>query len=215
MKLLSINVGREREIQRHRTLVKTGIYKEPLHTSAYISATGLTGDTISDRKHHGGADQAVYVYGAADYTWWEKMLNRELVPGTFGENLTISGLESSRVNVGDQLCLGDAIIEVTAPRIPCETFAARMNDPDFVKKFRDAERPGFYCRVLQEGTVTAGDPVSLTEYAGATVSIQEMFQDAYKSNLSEAVLHRYLAAPISIRERHKKERRLQEIHLRN
>ena len=76
---------------------------------------------------------------------------KDVVPGTFGENLTISELESAKFNIGDMLHIGDVTLQVTAPRIPCSTFAARMGDPHWAKKFRQAERPGLYCRVFEGG----------------------------------------------------------------
>ncbi|MEM7348847.1 MAG: MOSC domain-containing protein, partial [Chloroflexota bacterium] len=100
---------------------------------------------------------------------------------------------------------------VTAPRIPCNTLATKMEDPTFVKKFRHAERPGLYCRVLQEGTVSAGDSVSWQRYERDTVSVLEMFRDFYIPNLNEATLRRYLDAPIAIRDRNDKEKRLRAL----
>ena len=125
----------------------------------------------------------------------------EISAGTFGDNLTISDLESAQFNIGDTVHIGDVRLQVTAPRIPCATFAARMDDPYWVKKFRHAERPGLYCRVLQEGFVKAGDPVSVDKYPGETVSILEMFRDYYDRNKSEETLRRHLNAPIAIRAR--------------
>ena len=78
-------------------------------------------------------------------------MGREIAPGTFGENLTISDLETAGLAIGDRIQVGDVCLEVTAPRIPCGTFAARMGDPGFVARFRIAERPGAYCRVIREG----------------------------------------------------------------
>ena len=88
---------------------------------------------ICDKKSHGGPDQAIYVYGGADYEWWSQELGKEISPGTFGENLTISELQSAHFNVGDYLHINDVILQVTAPRIPCGTFATRMDDPQWVK----------------------------------------------------------------------------------
>ena len=102
----------------------------------------------STQKHHGGPDQAVYVYLSEDYDWWSKTLGRPIAPGTFGDNITISGLTSADLAIGDRLIAGDVVIEVTTPRIPCNTLAARMGDPGFVKAYRDAGRPGAYCRVI-------------------------------------------------------------------
>jgi len=166
---------------------------------------------VYDKKHHGGPDQAIYVYGAADYAWWAKGLGKEILPGTFGDNLTVSDLESARFNVGDMLQIGDVTLQVSAPRIPCKTFAARMDDPQWVKKFRHAERPGLYCRVLKEGLVQAGDTVSVERFTGETVSILNMFRDYYYKNKSEETLLRYLNAPIAIRDRNSFEEQLQRL----
>ncbi len=157
MELLSVNIGQERTQQIGKRLETTGIYKLPSRESVQITSLGIKGDFIASEKHHGGPDQAVYVYGGADYAWWSKELGREIEPGTFGDNLTISELESTQFNIGDYLHIGSVTLQVTSPRIPCSTFAARMEDPHWVKKFRQAERPGLYCRVIREGFVSAGD----------------------------------------------------------
>ena len=138
-------------MQRKDRVERTGIFKFPTNEAVKVTKLGLEGDVIVDKKHHGGPDQAVYVYGAADYEWWSKELGREIAPGTFGENLTIGELESAQFNIGDYLYVGEVTLQVTAPRIPCGTFATRMDDPQWVKRFRHAERPGLYCRVIQEG----------------------------------------------------------------
>jgi len=102
-------------------------------------------------------------------------------------------------------------LQVTAPRIPCKTFAARMEDPYWVKKFRHAERPGLYCRVLKEGFVRAGSPVEVERYTDETLSIQQMFRDYYDRNKSEETLRRHLNAPIAIRDRVHLEEELQKL----
>lgn len=208
MKLISLNIGHERPIQNAKPSGKTGIYKLPTTEAVQVSFNGIGGDFICDTKHHGGPDQALYIYGQPDYEWWAQELGHELAPGTFGENLTISGLESARLSVGDYLYVGPASLQVTAPRIPCVTLAARMGDPAFVKRFRHAERPGLYCRVLKEGSVRIGDEVRVEPYDGETVTALEMFRDFYEPDKSEAALRRYLAAPIDIRSRAHKEKQL-------
>jgi MOSC domain-containing protein YiiM len=208
MQLISVNIGRERTLKRNHKTHRTGIYKEPVEGPVQINTLGLAGDVVKDSKNHGGVDQAVYVYGEADYTWWEKELGRELPPGTFGENLTISDLESTGFQAGDRLEIGEVVLEVTAPRIPCGTLAARMGDPQFIKKFRRAERPGLYCRVILPGQVRAGQSVTVQLYSGETVSILHMYRDFYEPDETEAGLRRFLAAPIDIRSRREKERLL-------
>jgi len=156
MKILSINRGSQRTIVRNHTEQITGIYKEPVADPVEITPLGLAGDVIADPKHHGGPDQAVYIYGQLDYDWWSHSLGDRIKPGLFGENLTISGLESTTFNIGDRLTIGEVTLQVTAPRIPCAKFAARMGDPQFVKKFKAGERPGLYCRALQPGQIGIG-----------------------------------------------------------
>jgi MOSC domain-containing protein YiiM len=211
MKLLSVNLGQERSLQHKDRVEKTGIFKIPTSEPIWLSSLGLQNDVIISKKHHGGPDQAVYVYGAADYAWWSQELGKELVPGTFGDNLTISELESAQFNIGDYLHIGDVTLQVTAPRIPCATFAARMEDPQWVKKFRHAERPGLYCRVLKEGFVMAGNPVEVERYTDETLSIQQMFRDYYDRNKDEETLRRHLNAPIAIRSRVELEEELQKM----
>ena len=212
MNLISVNIGQERTQQRKNYVETTGIYKIPIQEPVEIKSLGIEQDAICDKKSHGGPDQAIYVYGAADYEWWSGELGKEIAPGTFGENLTISELESPQFNVGDMLHIGDVILQVTAARIPCGTFAARMDDPQWVKRFRYAERPGLYCRVIKEGFVQAGDTVSVERYSGETISIAEMFRDYYDGNKSEETLHRHLSAPIAIRARRDIEKELTRLN---
>jgi len=208
VKLISVNVGEKRTIRKAKASGETGIYKVPTSEPVRVTRDGLAGDEISDKRNHGGPDQAVYVYGVPDYEWWSGMLGRELAPGTFGENLTIAGLESARLSIGDRLHAGSVVLEVTAPRIPCVTLAARMGDPAFVKRFRQAERPGLYCRVVEEGTVRAGVPVDVERYRGETIPAIEMFRDFFDPDPSEATIRRHLAAPIAHRARTMREAQL-------
>jgi MOSC domain-containing protein YiiM len=194
----SVNIGKERPLENGRT----GIFKGPVQGAARINALGVEGDCVSDKRHHGGPDQAVYVYFADDYASWAKMLGHNLAPGTFGDNLTISGLASADIAIGDRLDAGDVVLEVTAPRIPCNTLAARMGDPGFVKAFRDAERPGAYCRVIKAGTLAAGARVTHQPFGGERIGIVAMFRDWFvRRKLNASRLREVLAAPIAARAR--------------
>lgn len=166
MQLLSVNIGQKRTQQKGEELETTGIYKNPTPEPVQITRLGIKEDFIGSPKDHGGPDQAIYVYGKPDYEWWSMNLGKEPGPGTFGDNLTISDVESALYRIGDRFHIGQVILEVTAPRIPCSTLAARMGDPKFVKKYRSAERPGLYCRVIQEGTLQAGEPVRHEPFTG-------------------------------------------------
>ncbi|QIN82904.1 MOSC domain-containing protein [Rubrobacter tropicus] len=211
MRLLSVNVGLEEPIEGAKSSGKTGIFKRPTHGPVRVTKDGLAGDEISDKENHGGVDQAVYLFGSPDYEWWSEELGRELAPGTFGENLTVSGLESAGAYIGDRFSIGSAVLEVTAPRIPCVTLAVRMGDPAFLKRFRRAERPGLYCRVIRPGEVAAGDPVESGAYSGERVPAIELFRVFFEPDPDEVTLRRHLAAPIAVRAREMNERRLARV----
>ncbi len=211
MKLISINIGEARTQQNGEKLETTGIYKAPVQHAVKITTLGIAEDFIGSPKHHGGPDQAVYVYGAADYSWWSQELGKELAPGTFGDNLTISEMASADFNIGDRLHIGNVILEVSAPRIPCSTLATRMSDSQFVKKYRDAERPGLYCRVIAEGEVEAGVSVTVQRSEGEAVGVVEVFRDWYEKDKAESTLRRFLRAPIAIRARKQMERHLEKL----
>ena len=198
MRVVSLNVGREETIEHGSRSFVTGIRKRPSEGAVFIGTDSVTGDVISDKKNHGGADQAVYAYSADDYEWWSAQLGRELAPGTFGDNLTIEGLPTD-MNVGDRLLIGDVLLEATAPRIPCGTFAAQMQDSGFGMAFRRAERPGIYFRVLNEGEVAAGDAVTYIENPAPVVSILELYRLEYDLSPDPAAMERYLEAPLAVR----------------
>ncbi len=211
MKLISVNIGSERTQPKGDGLETTGIYKTPTLDPVKIEALGIGDDFICDKKNHGGLDQAIYVYGVTDYEWWSKELGREVEPGTFGENLTISDLESAKFNIGDRLHVGGVILEITAPRIPCSTLARRMQDSHFVKQYRHAERPGLYCRVLREGVVETGDEVAVERFIGEAVTIGQAFRDYYEK-LDEHSIYRYLGLPIASRWRKELMEDLEKLH---
>ncbi len=200
-----MNVGKPRPDGARKS--KTGIYKEPA-SEAFVGALGLEGDAVCNKKHHGGPDQAVYLYAAEDYAWWSEELKRELGPGTFGENLTTEGLDACGLAVGDRLTVGEVELEVTAPRIPCATLERRMADKGFVKRYMAARRPGAYLRVLHPGRLAADDPLTLHPYEGERVGILELFDTFFDPKPTEALLRRFLASPLAERARAQKEAQL-------
>lgn len=207
MQIESVNVGKARQLDGPNFRGKTGIFKAPTSGPVQIDELGLEGDEIIHTQHHGGADQAVYLYRQEDYDWWSETLGEIVAAGTFGENLTLSGLPAPDIAIGTHLHFAEVVLEVSAPRIPCNILAQRMSSPKFAKQFMRAERPGIYCRVLQPGPVVAGEPFALDTTSASDVSIVEIFRaDARK--LSRAELERYLAAPIDIRTRTKWEQAL-------
>lgn len=207
MRIISVNVGKKSPLAVGKRETITGILKQPVDHAVEVKPLGITGDKVLDTRHHGGPDQALYLYRAEDYEFWANQLGRAMPPGMFGENLTIAGLSSPGLNVGDRLRLPNLLLEITAPRIPCATLSARMGDPGFAKAFVKAERPGFYVRVIKAGTVLAGDSVDLETADFESVSTIEFYRDVMRK-LDKATLRRYLALPIDIRTRKDFETRL-------
>lgn len=159
----------------------TAIGKHPVAGPVLLRApgpvkgeSGLEGDTIGDKKNHGGNDQAVYAFAREDLDRWETELTVELPDGAFGENLTTVGIDPNEAQIGERWRVGhEVLLEVTSPRIPCKTFAGRMGVVGWARRFSEAGRPGAYLRVLQPGLVRAGDPISVVHRPdhGVTVSM--------------------------------------------
>lgn len=210
MQVASVNIGRKRSLSGRSFKASTGIFKEPVSAAVSVSTLGLQADAVCNGRHHGGPDQAVYLYREEDYVWWSEQLGRGIGPGTFGDNLTLRGLPQANLVIGSRLRLPDLLLEVSAPRIPCNTLAQRMEEATFVKAFAAAERPGLYCRVIEPGQVQRGDSFSLEPYAGDQVSTLDLFRDI-KRKLGVDELRRYLAVPIDIRTRTKFEARLEQV----
>lgn len=211
MRLQSINVGMPAIVDMGFGPEETAIYKTAVEGPVRVSQHGLAGNEVANDEHHGGVDQAIYVYFAADYSHFEQLLERDLAPGTFGENLTIDHDDSDEIGsadcwIGDRIHIGDVELEVTAPRIPCGVFARRMAlTKDFPRQFRDQHRPGVYGRVLTEGEVTVGDRVSI-EPGDRNLSVVELVQ-LWGTRPAPDVIDRVLAAPIAERTRRDYERK--------
>ncbi len=177
---------------------KTGIFKQPVSGAVIIDAMGLAGDSICNRKHHGGPDQAVYVEGSLTLDWWAAELGTPLLPGTFGENLVVGGLDNRDVAVGDRFSIGTVLLEATAPRIPCSTFSLRMGDQGFARRYNRAARPGIYCRVLSAGIIDTGQEVKFTPWSGDRVMLADILAMSGRRD-GAAELARLLASPVSAR----------------
>lgn len=183
--VLSVNVGSVAEFRAGRAR-SSAIVKTPVALRVAVRDVNLEGDDQADRRVHGGPDQAVYAYARESYEWWESQLGRSLAPGTFGENLTLSGVDVEGALIGERWAVGSTLLEVTAPRIPCFKLAARMGDPGFVKRFGAARRPGAYLRIVEEGQLEAGDSVTVVERPDHDVTI---------ALLNEALLFDHSLAP--------------------
>ncbi|MCP1502672.1 MOSC domain-containing protein YiiM [Curtobacterium herbarum] len=158
------------------TIGITAIDKRPVDGPVRVRPLGLHADVQADRKHHGGEDQAVYVYADEDAAFFAEQLDRPIPPGLFGENLRTIGVDVTGLVIGERLRVGDTLeLEVTIPRIPCGTFARRMKVDKWVKRFAEEGRPGAYLRVRKSGSVAAGDAVTVLERPEHGVTIGQMF----------------------------------------
>jgi MOSC domain-containing protein YiiM len=184
-KVDSINLGRPRP-NPHKTVGWTGIGKQPTDEPVQVRApgpkttgigSGLIGDFIGDRKHHGGDDQAVYAFQREDLDEWERRLGRELPNGYFGENLTTIGLDVNDARIGEQWRIGqEVVLQVTAPRIPCSTFRGWMGEKGWAKTFTATGRPGAYLRVISPGAIQAGDAIEVIDRPGHEITITLLFK---------------------------------------
>ena len=170
MHLRSLNIGRPRD-NPWKGLAATGIDKRPVSHPVEVTApgpkgtgaVGLAGDRAHDVAHHGGADQALYAYAREDLDTWQERLGRPLHDGSsFGENLTTVGVDVNGALIGERWRIGtDVLLEVSCPRIPCATFAGWLDEPGWLRRFVEARQPGAYLRVVDEGSISAGDQIEV------------------------------------------------------
>ncbi|MDH3753640.1 MAG: MOSC domain-containing protein [Acidimicrobiia bacterium] len=210
MRLVSVNVAKPEPVVLNGRELTTAIVKLPVSAPVAVGTLGLDGDEVAAVEHHGGVDQAVYAYSTDDYDWWNAELGGDrLVPGTFGENLTIEGFESADICVGDRFELAGGVgLAATAPRIPCAKLGARMGDAKFPIRFTLARRPGVYLRVIEPGTVETGERVTLTPTTGPSLSMADLVELYTDRTATPARLEAALALPIAERARAHYEQRL-------
>ena len=190
--VVSVNVGRPRLVARSTGTVQTAIWKEPVTGPVAARGVNLDGDDQADRTVHGGYDQAVYAYASEDAAWWSSELGREIGPGSFGENLTVAGLDLAAMEVGRRWRVGTVELEVSAPRIPCYKLSLRFGDPGMQRRFAKALRTGAYLRIIEEGVLEAGDAIELGEPPGHGVTIGLIAEARMRDR---SLAPRLLAAP--------------------
>lgn len=159
--LRSVNVAVPRSFLSRGREIPTGIFKEPVPGRVRVGRLTLEGDLQADLRYHGGADKAAYLFPSEHYPHFQDLLGRHLSPGFFGENFTTEGVLEQTTRAGDVLNIGTALFQVTTPRSPCFKLGLKAGSPGFVRTFLESGRLGFYLRVLEEGTVSAGDPIAL------------------------------------------------------
>jgi MOSC domain-containing protein YiiM len=172
-RVLSVNVGPIKNADDGRQRYTTAIGKHPIAGSAMLERERVVGDEIADLKNHGGPDRALYAYAAEDYAWWEAELGRPLAHGLFGENLTLTGIDVNGAAIGERWRIGDAIVRVTSPRIPCFKLAHVVGEANFVKRFAAAHRPGAYLAIERVAAIGSGDEVEVLTRPEKRLSLRE------------------------------------------
>lgn len=208
----SLNVGVVEALPGVRA--RTAIRKRPVSRAVVRDpgprhgglGSGLVGDGIGSRKHHGGDTQAVYAFAREELDRWARELGREVPDGLFGENLTTAGLDVDGALAGERWRVGTALLEVTGPRIPCATFASRMGEPGWVRRFTERGHTGAYLAVVEAGVIEPGDPVVVESRPDHGFTVPVLFRASMGDrDLAAAVLaagvlwpaeHAWLAARV-------------------
>src|SRR5579871_4168801 len=195
-RLLSVNVGLPREIAWHGQTVRTGIWKSPVQGRRMVHRLNVDGDGQGDLTGHGGEQRAVFIYQMDSYRYWEKQLHRaDFTFGQFGENFTVDGLADTDVCIGDRYRIGDALFEVTQPRVTCYRVGIRMDEPRMAALLVSHGRPGFYFRVLEEGEVGSGDEIFKVSDGPEGMSVAEINELLYLPGHPRLKLERALRIP--------------------
>jgi MOSC domain-containing protein YiiM len=191
--LKALNIGSARALEINGREIQTGIFKQSVTDALELGVLGFASDVQINRKYHGGPDKAVCAYAFEHYDFWAEVLEGELPDGSFGENFTLSGLLEDEVHIGDVFKIGTARVQISQPRQPCGTLAARFGIKDFVKQVVDSGMTGWYFRVLEPGTVRAGDHLELQ--IRGEVSVQAANLMMHHKNTSREKIENLLAQP--------------------
>jgi MOSC domain-containing protein YiiM len=203
VKLVSVNIGKPKEVQWKDSTIRTSIFKYPVHDRRKVSFLNIEGDEQSDLRVHGGVNKAVYAYDISHYNHWKNILVREdWQYGMFGENLTTSGLLDEQVKIGDVYQIGTAKLQVIQPRFPCIKLNVRFGLPDMIERFMEQERNGIYFKVVEEGTLQVNDEIKLVRPANHDVTISDYVKCYYFKGNNRQVVETLLSIP-DLPERHR------------
>jgi len=177
MQIISTNIAKPGFVTINGETQRTEIHKKPTATPIYLEKENVKGDEVTNRRVHGGEFKACYIFSANNYPHWKNLYPKlDWQYGMLGENLTVEGLDETQLYVGDVYKVGEALIEITQPREPCTTFAAKMGTLDIMEQFIAHGKPGTYTKVLKEGNVSVGDTFELVEKATNSISIADFFK---------------------------------------
>jgi MOSC domain-containing protein YiiM len=179
MIITSVNIGQAKEVIWNGEPIETGIFKSPVQ-KIELERTDVKNDHVIDRRYHGGIDKACYIYSEDHYKYWENLYpNLDYTPGMFGENMTVKGLDESKIMIGDIYRIGGATIQVTQPRQPCFKLGLVFNTQKILKDFINSNFPGIYLKVLEGSIVAKNDSMDLIERQHNTMSVKEIYRLLY------------------------------------
>ena len=190
-----LNIGLPKKENFHGKEFITGMCKKPAAGPLVLTKNGFPGDGVGDLKHHGGSDKAACVYSLDHYRYWAGVLGITLPDAAFGENLSVEGMAEDEVCIGDVFRVGSATAQVSQPRQPCGTLAARYGRADLVKLVVESGRTGFYFRALEEGHVRAGDAVTLVERDPRGVTVEFANRIYHHDRKNREGIERVLGVP--------------------
>ncbi|MBR7834834.1 MOSC domain-containing protein [Actinospica durhamensis] len=194
--LVAVNVGMPEDVAWHGKTVHTGIWKRPVTGPVTARRLNLDGDGQGDLTGHGGEQRAILVYQLDSYRYWQRFLKRdEFTYGEFGENFTVDGLADDEVCIGDRYAIGEAVFEVTQPRVTCYRVGLRLGEPQMAALLVSHHRPGFYMRVLTEGRVRAGDGIVKISSGPEEMTVAEIDALLYLPGHAGPQLERALRIP--------------------
>lgn len=177
MQVTSTNIAQPTTIVYRGKKVVTGIYKTPIQQPIYLGKSDVKDDTVTDRKYHGGEFKACYLFSENQYDYWKNLYpNLDWNWGMFGENLTVNGLDETKLVIGAIYKVGSALIQITEPREPCFKLGVKFGSQKVVKQFVNHGFPGTYVRVLEEGHVKTGDIFTLVEQGTNNLTTQQYYQ---------------------------------------
>lgn len=197
MRVVSVNVGKPRQVPAGNRTVLTSIYKVPVHGRVALRGYNLEGDRQSDLSVHGGPYKAVYLYPSEHYSYWaEQLPGADLPFGVFGENLTTEGIREETVHIGDRFRIGSAVLQIAQPRMPCFKLALRFNRGDMVKRFWKSGRSGVYLSIVQDGELGCGDPIEQVAADPEQVSVADVVRLYKGDSTDQDLFARALRAPL-------------------
>jgi MOSC domain-containing protein YiiM len=177
MKVISVNIGKKEKLIYKGEEIVTGILKYPVNNAISLGKEDVVDDAVVDRRYHGGEDQAVYAYSENHYNYWKSLFpNLDWHFGMFGENLTITNLDETKIYVGSVYKLGETIIEVTKPRTPCKKLGIVFKTQHFLKQFWNTTKSGIYFKVIKTGKVAVNDELILIKKAEKSPTIAEVYE---------------------------------------